>query len=95
MEAVALLAIVALEAGILVLFTLAVDAPVSAPPVPAVPAAPAAPAAAVISSAVASGTNRFCVKMQPCSSSSVSHELPLAVGSLTSPGAKVPALRAC
>ena len=50
--------------------------------------------AASISSAVASSTSRFWVKMQPGSSSKVLQELPLAVGSLTSPGANVPDLRA-
>lgn len=62
-------------------------------PVAAAPVIPE-PAAAAISSAVASGTNRFWVKIQPSLSFWSSQELPLAVGSLTSPGAKVPALRA-
>ena len=50
--------------------------------------------AASISSAVASSTSRFWVKIQPGLSSTVSHVFPLAVGSLTSPGAKVPDFRA-
>ena len=65
------------------------------PPLLAVFTAVATPAtAASISSAVASSTSRFWVKIQPGSSSRVSHVFPLAVGSLTSPGAKVPDLRA-
>lgn len=50
--------------------------------------------AAPISSAVASSTSRFWVKMQPGSSSRVLQELPAAVESSISPGAKVPDLRA-
>ena len=64
-------------------------------PVLVVVTAVAIPAtAASISSAVASSTSSFWVKMHPGSSSRVSHVFPLAVGSLTSPGAKVPDLRA-
>jgi hypothetical protein len=51
-------------------------------------------AAAWISSAVASGTSRFCVKIHPCSSLASSQVFPAAVGSLTSPGAKVPDFKA-
>lgn len=51
--------------------------------------------AALISSAVASSTSKFWVKIHPGSSSAVSHVLPLAVASFTSPGANVPALSAC
>lgn len=59
------------------------------------PAGASVPAtAASISSAVASSTSRFWVKMQPGSSSRVLQELPAAVGSSTSPRAKVPDLRA-
>ena len=50
--------------------------------------------AALISWAVASGTRRFWVKMQPCSSSALSQDLPLPVASLRLPGAKVPAFTA-
>lgn len=50
--------------------------------------------AALISSAVTSSTNKFCVKIHPGSLSTVSQELPLAVGSFTSPGANVPDLSA-
>jgi len=51
--------------------------------------------AASISAAVASSTRRFCVKIHPGESVSVSQEFPLPVLSLVEPGAKVPALRAC
>src|SRR3569833_3177324 len=47
-----------------------------------------------ISSTETSRTSSRSLKMQPGSSFSVSQELPLAVGSLTSPGAKVPLSRA-
>ncbi len=50
--------------------------------------------AALISSAVASSTRRFCVKMQPFGSLASSQELPLPVLSLRSPGANVPDLSA-
>lgn len=46
--------------------------------------------AALISSAVASGTRRFCETMQPMVSSASSQVFPLAVGSPIVPGAKVP-----
>ena len=51
--------------------------------------------AALISWAVASGIRRFWVKIQPCSSSALSQDLPLPVTSLMLPGAKVPAFTAC
>lgn len=46
--------------------------------------------AALISSAVASSTSRFCVKMQPSGSFASSHVLPFAVASSRLPGANVP-----
>ena len=62
---------------------------------PAVPApalaAPAPPAtAALISSAVASGTSKFCEMIHPTGSFWSSHVFPFAVGSPMVPGLKVP-----
>ncbi len=54
----------------------------------------APPTAAEISSSVASKTMSFWVKMHPLGSLASSQVLPAAVGSLTSPGANVPAFNA-
>jgi len=48
--------------------------------------------ASSISSAVTSGTNKFCVKIHPIGSSATSQVFPFAVGSPMVPGANVPLL---
>jgi len=87
--AVATLASVAAVAAAAVVAAAVADAADAATPV-----AETAATAALISSAVASSTNKFSEKMQPGSSSATSQVLPAAVGSPMVPGANVPDIRA-